>query len=90
VERRSFFSPGAKTITDGLEIRLLPTLAPSGDSVLLCTDGSYSSLSETEMAEVMNGEPQDVCEKLIELALSKQHPRQDNLTVLMMRYGTIK
>ncbi|MFN8057894.1 MAG: PP2C family serine/threonine-protein phosphatase [Vicinamibacterales bacterium] len=62
--------------------RALPLL--SGDRVLLCSDGLYRALSLAEIAGALDGNPQDACESLVDAALARRLPRQDNLTVLVV------
>jgi protein phosphatase len=61
-----------------------------GDCLLLCTDGLYRSLSDTEMVSVIHGEGADapqgrIAEALIARAVRKNLPQQDNLTALVVR-----
>lgn len=56
-----------------------------GDSVILCSDGLYGTLSNDEIREVCQYLPtQEAAEELIELVLSKQIPNQDNATVAIL------
>lgn len=53
------------------------------ESLLLCSDGLYSVVSDEEMgAIVFNFDPKDACAKLIELALSRGGP--DNITAMVI------
>jgi protein phosphatase len=54
----------------------------SGDRVILCSDGAYKSLSDSEIVIAGLGDPQQACENLISSVLQKHAPRQDNVTVL--------
>ncbi len=54
------------------------------DRILICSDGLYRSLSPEVIAAVMPGNPQEACESLLEMALIKDLPGQDNLTVLIL------
>jgi protein phosphatase len=61
-----------------------PLWVQSGDAILLCTDGLYSVVSGDEMAEaVARFRPQEACDRLIKLALSRGGP--DNITVMIYR-----
>lgn len=64
-----------KEISSG-KIRLAP-----GTSVLLSTDGLYKTLSEDEIAEVHDLNPQKWAEILIKDTLDKNNRYQDNVTV---------
>jgi PPM family protein phosphatase len=55
-----------------------------GDRVLICSDGLYRALDPDELAAPLAGAPQRACEALIERAVAKGHPRQDNLTALVI------
>jgi protein phosphatase len=54
----------------------------AGDRVILCSDGAYKNLSDSELAMAGMGDPQQACENLISSVLQKHAPRQDNVTVL--------
>ena len=55
-----------------------------GDRVLICSDGLYRALDPGELAAPLAAAPQRACDTLIERAVAKGHPRQDNLTVLVI------
>ena len=55
-----------------------------GDRVLICSDGLYRALALDEIAASLAGNPQRACETLIERAVAKGHPRQDNMTVIVI------
>ena len=55
----------------------------SGETILLCSDGLTTMVSLKEIENVLNTEnPEDVCEKLIELA--NEHGGKDNITVILL------
>ncbi|MDO4987627.1 MAG: protein phosphatase 2C domain-containing protein [Synergistes sp.] len=54
----------------------------SEDTILLCSDGLYKTLSEEEIAESYEGDPQKWTEKLISITLSKENSHQDNVTAI--------
>ena len=57
-----------------------------GDSLLLCTDGLYSLVSEEEVAQlVATLPPQQVCVRLVELA--KERGGFDNITIAVIPLG---
>jgi protein phosphatase len=62
-----------------------PLALETGDSVLLCSDGVYNSVTESEMTAALRGAPQKACESLVQAALSKQKKNQDNLTAVSLR-----
>ena len=55
-----------------------------GDCVILCSDGLYRALSETEITEAFQSDLQRACESWIRRALAKQRAHQDNLTVIAL------
>jgi PPM family protein phosphatase len=55
-----------------------------GDRVLICSDGLYRALDLVELAAPLAGAPQRACETLVERAVAKGHPRQDNMTALVI------
>ena len=53
-----------------------------GASVLLCTDGLYKTLSDTEIISVHDKDPQEWADRLLRQVLNKNNPHQDNVTIL--------
>jgi serine/threonine protein phosphatase PrpC len=55
------------------------------DTLLLCSDGLTNKVSAVEITKVLqgNGDPQKVCDSLVELA--NQRGGEDNMTVLLLR-----
>ena len=68
--------PYLKDISSG-SIELSP-----GASVLLCTDGLYKTLSDTEIISVHEKDPQEWADRLLRQVLNKNNPHQDNVTIL--------
>jgi len=64
-----------KEISTG-KTRLLP-----GTSLILCTDGLYKTLSEDEIIDAYDSDPQKWAESLILKTLQKDRKYQDNVTV---------
>jgi protein phosphatase len=63
-----------------------PLTLAEGDRVLLCSDGIYKTLLESEMAQILSGHPQQAADALIQAALSKHRPSQDNMTAVILAY----
>ncbi len=64
-----------------------PTNLESGNTLLLCTDGLWSVVSEPEIAEIVRSHPPaTACRSLVDLALERGGP--DNVTVLVLRVST--
>ena len=64
-----------KEISTG-KTRLLP-----GTSLILCTDGLYKTLSEDEIIDAYDSDPQKWAESLILKTIQKDREYQDNVTV---------
>jgi protein phosphatase len=61
-----------------------PYTLEDGDSLLLCTDGLWSLVSEQEIANVIrSNSPADSCRGLVQKALDRGGP--DNATVIVLR-----
>ena len=61
----------------------------NGDYIVLCSDGLYRSVSETEIKQVVysfNQDTQKAAEALTDLALSKNLKNQDNTSVVVIGY----
>lgn len=60
-----------------------------GDHILLCSDGLYRSLDETEIKTAIDeshGNMDDAAKTLISMATDKQKRDQDNTTVVVIKY----
>jgi protein phosphatase len=59
-----------------------------GDTVLLCTDGLTTEIADADIARILASAPeaQEACDRLVAAAL--RHGGSDNITVVVMRYGT--
>lgn len=65
-----------------------PTTLQPGDVVLLGSDGLWGPFTDLELIELFAGEPVDqTLEKLITLALEREHGRSDNITGIAIRWG---
>ena len=75
-------SPGKPVIdTSG------PMLMQPGDRVMLCSDGLWGSLPDTEVTSVMTDRPvADAVPELVERALRVAGARSDNVTVLAVEW----
>ncbi len=64
-----------------------PLVLETGDTLMLCTDGLWGLVNDTEVKNFMGmGSVDDVCRKLVQLARDRGGP--DNITVLTLRIGT--
>jgi protein phosphatase len=63
-----------------------PISLEMGDVLLLCTDGLWSLVSDSELQNAVAGsKPSDACGKLVEIA--KERGGADNITVQVLRVG---
>lgn len=85
--------PERHALSSWLGLRDLPEIcinqAPSpliaGDRLLLCTDGLFNSLDDDEIApRLAADDPHQAAEALVEAALAKANPQQDNVTVIVL------
>jgi protein phosphatase len=62
-----------------------PVLLNEGDTLLLCTDGLWSVISEEELTAAARNPPAQCCAALVKLA--REHGGPDNITVQVLRVG---
>ncbi len=65
-------------------IQLVP-----GDRVLLCSDGLYRSATSEEIMQIIlrsGNDMQAAANELINFAMAKNNPYQDNTSVVVIRY----
>jgi protein phosphatase len=64
-----------------------PVAIDAGDAVVLCSDGLYRALEPDEIAATVSSAPdaQSVCDAMLEAALARDLPHQDNVTVLCVK-----
>jgi serine/threonine protein phosphatase PrpC len=64
-----------------------PVSISDGDTLILCTDGLWSVVTEQELANISRANsPTDTCQKLVRLALERGGP--DNVTVIVLRVSS--
>ena len=64
-----------------------PTPLDKGDILLLCTDGLWGVVSDSDLARVVqNNPPAEACRKLVAMALDRGGP--DNITLLVLRVSS--
>ena len=64
-----------------------PLLMQPGDRVMLCSDGLWSSLSDTVITEILAQRPiSDAVPELVEQALRQAGPKSDNVTALCVEW----
>jgi protein phosphatase len=61
-----------------------PVPLEEGDILLLCTDGLWGLVGDSDLARVaQSNPPAEACQKLVSMALERGGP--DNITVLILR-----
>ena len=63
----------------------LPLPLHPEDCVILCSDGLYHALTESEMVGAFQNDLQQACDSLVHKVLSKQRKQQDNLTLIALK-----
>lgn len=58
-----------------------------GDVLVLCSDGVYNSISNAEMIEYLEFDPQVAADKIVKKVLAKKMEGQDNLTIMIINYN---
>jgi PPM family protein phosphatase len=94
--QEAFRHPDRETLTSYLgqdplaeiELTVKPFPLQGGDQVLLSTDGLFKTLSEAEMQDAVDQDPQRSCEQWVRRALDANLEHQDNLTVLAVGFDS--
>jgi len=74
---------GLKKVTE-IDSNPKPHPLKSDDRILLCSEGVHKTLSKTEIAEELAGNPNTLGDSIIRRALAKENPEQENLTALVL------
>lgn len=83
----SYLGLGMAEVFDG---NYSPFFMEQGDKILLCTDGVYRTLPETEIQTILQkpGSTETLCRMIEEAILAKQKKNQDNATwMILQRIG---
>lgn len=83
-ERRSLTSYLGLTSLDLIDHNPKPFPLFVRDRLLLCSDGLYVALMESDIAPLFNRDTQQTAEDMIALVLAKTRPGQDNLTAAIL------
>ena len=73
-----------------VDVAVWPTPFPMkpGDRILLCSDGLYEVIEESEMASLTaGGEPAELCQRLIALAIERRS--SDNVSAALLQLGGV-
>lgn len=65
--------------SSGAAVQLRP-----GARVLLCSDGLTQALDDEQICSLLQGSAQDACNRLLQAALARELPDQDNTTAVML------
>jgi serine/threonine protein phosphatase PrpC len=65
--------------SSGAAVQLRP-----GARVLLCSDGLTQALDDEQICSLLQGRAQDACDRLLQAALARELPDQDNVTAVML------
>lgn len=82
----SYMGMGCVSLMDIIE---KPFELQKGDYIVLCSDGLYRSASDSEILSIVTSGEQDmqrVAETLIDCAMAKNNPYQDNTSVIVIKY----
>lgn len=93
-EEEALFHPEREALTSFVGIECLREIEVSeeplplreSDRLLLCSDGLYRTLLEEEIEELLSLSPPEAAERLVQKALEKDHPYQDNVTVEVLGF----
>lgn len=73
-----------------IDINSIPFQLQGGDTILLCSDGLYKRLDDTEILEIIKGELPDVekgANELTRIVMEKTIGSQDNTSVILIQYN---
>ena len=72
-----------------MDINRAPLEMMDGDMVLLCSDGLFKSLNDSQIKALVKDNDIDMdiaADRLCQMALSKRRGGQDNTSVLLLQY----
>ncbi len=89
VKLTSFVGMGALKYLDG---SMRPAAAVAGDKLLVMSDGVYNTVSEDELAAILNEfpDPQAAADAIKAKIVERALPKQDNFTAVIVEIGTRK
>lgn len=83
-EKHALFSFLGMSGIERIDKNKVPIKLHAHDKILLCSDGLYNTLSYDEIADCLNGAPQQAADLLIERVKAKNLHHQDNMTALIL------
>jgi len=76
---------GIKDLSE-IDLSDSPLFLRSGDIVLLCSDGLYKTIDESQITEILSSNIKGMADELINNVMEKKNPYQDNITVLLLKF----
>ena len=83
-QRKALTSYLGKQDDVAIDRNINPIPLYSGDKVVLMSDGVYGFLPELELTECLRRRPMDAAVAVKQAVLAKKHPKQDNMTIIVM------
>lgn len=69
-----------------LDINRKPLVPEAGDTLLICSDGVYNALDESELTEILKELPGSAAAGIETAVLDKGYTNQDNFTAVILKY----
>jgi len=71
--------------SENLEVDALTRRLPPNSKLMICSDGLWNMISESEIIEITlkHNNPQEACDKLV--ALANTHGGMDNITAILLQ-----
>ena len=83
-QRKALTSYLGKQDDVAIDRNINPIPLYSGDKVVLMSDGIYGFLPEQELTECLYRRPMDAAVAVKQAVLAKKHPKQDNMTIIVL------
>lgn len=85
-QRHALTSYLGKATLDEVDGSASPVPFEVGDALVLCSDGLFGTLAEPEIAAIVSSTPTaDAARALVEAAMARAVPRQDNVSAVVVR-----
>ncbi len=75
-------------VLNGIDYNAIPYDVGECDIVLICSDGLFNTLDDSEIQEILSGKSdnvQSLADMLVNETVNRRHPYQDNVTVALTR-----
>lgn len=76
-----------------IDMNVKPVVLADGDKLVLCSDGLYRSLSDSEIKHIIieyGNDVQAAAQALTEIAIGKNYRNQDNTSVVVVAYQNLR